>query len=151
MSYALEPAIDQAKPAPEFSPRSSNSPSIPLRQKPRHQCRPRNAPSDEEVLRHYLRRVDPEVAASFTEEQRQAIKVMLGARGVIRHAVEIRHSIPMGRKRFYTVLLMGRERRPLHRLRGEGALSRPLNLAVYAGLAAVVSAPVLGLLLAFAR
>lgn len=147
MSYASEPAIDQAKPAPKFSP----STPISLRQKPRQQCRPRNAPSDEEVLRHYLKRVDPEVAASFTDQQRQAIKVMLGGRGLARHAVEIRHSIPLGKKRFYTVLLIGREQRSLHRLRREAALSRPLNLVVYLGLAAIVSAPVLGLLLAFAR
>jgi hypothetical protein len=94
-----------------------------------------------------LNRVDPEVAASFTEPQREAIKTMLGARGVAKHAVEIRHSIPLGKRQFYTVLLMGREQRTFLRARGERA-ARPFNILVYACLAALVCAPVLGVILA---
>src|SRR3546814_16310564 len=62
-------------------------------------------------LDHYFRRIDPRVAASFSPEQRDAIKAMFGARGVARHTVEIRRSLPIGRGRYYLVLLLGRERR----------------------------------------
>ncbi len=71
-------------------------------------------------LDHYLRRIDPEVAASFTEEQREAIKLMLGARQLARHLVELRRSIPIAGKRFYVVLLFGRERRQFQRLYSQG-------------------------------
>src|SRR3546814_6548697 len=39
-------------------------------------------------LDHYFRRIDPRVAASFSPEQRDAIKAMFGARGVARHRSE---------------------------------------------------------------
>jgi hypothetical protein len=111
--------------------------------------RPRNTPSRDEILEHYLKRMAPEVAASFTEAQRDAIKSILGTRGMTKHAVEIRRSIPLSKWRFYTVFLMGREHRSLRHLDREGALSRPFNLLVYACLAALISAPVLGVILAF--
>src|SRR3546814_11088743 len=59
-------------------------------------------------LDHYFRRIDPRVAASFSPEQRDAIKAMFGARGVARHTVEIRRSLPIGRGRYYLVLQLGR-------------------------------------------
>ena len=147
MSYAAEPALRHARSAPKFSP------STPILQRPNKpsDCRPRNAPSGEEVLQHYLRRVDPQVADSFTAEQREAIKAMLGGRGIARHAIEIRHSLPFGRRRFYMVLLMGREQRSLPRLAREAVRGRPLNLLVYLGLAALFCAPALGVFLALAR
>jgi len=100
------------------------------------------------MLDRYLRRMNPQVAASFTEPQRDALKAMLGARGMAKHAVEIRHSIPFAKWRFYTVLLMGKEQRPLHRLQGEGTVSRPFNLLVYVCLAALFGAMALGTIFA---
>ena len=146
MCHALETAIDQSKPAPAFSPPSL----VNLPQSAGRRGRPRHAPSAEEVLRHYLKRLDPEVAESFTSEQREAIKVMLGAREVAKHFVEVRRSIPFGRKRFYTVLLIGREQRSLGRLRREGEDSRRFTLALYTGLAALILAPAIGVALAYA-
>ncbi|MFQ5775110.1 MAG: hypothetical protein ACE5GS_11375 [Kiloniellaceae bacterium] len=98
------------------------------------------------VLEHYLKRVDPEVAAGFTEDQREAIKIMLGTRGVANHKVEIRRSVPFGRRRFYLVVLMGREHRALARLYGEGMVSGRFNALVYLGLAALLLTPLIGLL-----
>lgn len=89
------------------------------------------APRDP-FIDHYFKRIDPEVAASFTPEQREAIKTMFGARGMAQHALEIRRSLPIGRRRFYLVLLLGRERRTFSRLSREGAISRPFNLLGYA-------------------
>jgi len=145
LSIAIEPAIEPASPAanlqsPVHTASRANTAARPT-------ARPRRMPSPDEVLQHYLNRIDPAVAASFTEAQRQALKTMLGARGVTKHAVEIRHSIPFGKRQIYTVLLMGREQRSLLRGRGQGA-SRPYNFLVYACLAALISAPVLGVILA---
>lgn len=147
MSYAAEPTLRQVRPASSFS----SATAIVQRPNKPSSCRPRHAPSGDEVLKHYLRRVDPEVADSFTPEQREAIKTMLGNRGIARHAVEIRHSLPFGRRRFYMVLLMGREQRSLPRLAREAVQGRPMNLLVYLGLAALFCAPALGVFLALAR
>jgi hypothetical protein len=68
---------------------------------------------DNGFLDHYFKRIDPQMAASFTPAQQQAIKTMFGARGTNRHAIDIRRGLSFGRSRFYMVFLMGRERRAL--------------------------------------
>lgn len=93
---------------------------------------PQAGTSRDPFIDHYFKRIDPAVAASFTQEQRDAIKVMFGARGVAQHSVEIRRSLPIGRRRYYLVLLMGREQRTFGRLYREGAISDPFNLLGYA-------------------
>lgn len=95
-------------------------------------------------LDHYFKRIDPRIAASFTTEQREAIKAMFGARGIARHAVEIRRSLPIGRGRFYLVLLLGRERRTFGRLYSEGSVSTPFTLLGYAITAALWLLPAVG-------
>lgn len=82
-------------------------------------------------LDHYFKRIEPGIAASFTAEQREAIKTMFGARGIAQHAVEIRRSLPIGRGRYYLVLLLGRERRTFGRLYSEGAVSGYFNILGY--------------------
>jgi hypothetical protein len=94
----------------------------------------------------YLRRLDPEVAASFSDAQREALKDMLGARGVAKHTVEVRRSIPLGRRRFYLVFLLGPEGRGMSRLYSQGAISGRFTLLFYLGLGAIFLAPVLALL-----
>lgn len=75
-------------------------------------ARARDAIQDNDpFLAHYFRRIPPKVAASFTEEQRRAIKTMFDGRSVKRHRVDLRRSLGFGRKRLYFVLLMGREQR----------------------------------------
>lgn len=110
----------------------------------------RSKRNNEISLDPYLRRLDPEVAASFSDVQREALKDMLCARGVARHLVEIRRSIPFGRRRFYVVFLLGPERRGLSRLYGQGAISARFTVLFYLGLAAVALAP-LAILLATVR
>ena len=73
--------------------------------------------SDDEFLAHYLRRIDPAVAASFTKEQRHAIRIMFGDRGATRHAVDVRCTFPLGWRRCYLVFLLGRHRRRIIRPR----------------------------------
>jgi hypothetical protein len=93
---------------------------------------------------HYFRRIDPQVAASFTTEQRDAIKSMFGARGIAKHSVEIRRSLPIGRRRYYLVLLLGRERRTIGRLFSEGAATKSFTLLGYAITAAAWLLPAAG-------
>ena len=101
------------------------------------------APRDP-FIEHYFRRIDPRVAESFSPEQQDAIKTMFGARGVARHAVEVRRSVPIGRRRFYLVLLLGRERRTFGRLYSDGSISRPFNLLGYTITAALWILPAAG-------
>ena len=95
-------------------------------------------------LDHYFKRIDPQIAGSFTPEQREAIKTMFGARGIAKHSVEIRRSLPIGRGRYYLVLLLGRERRTFGRLFSEGAVSGTFNLLGYAITAALWMLPAVG-------
>ena len=83
------------------------------------------------ALDHYLKRLDPEVAASFDARQRDALKTLLVGRGVARHLVEMRRSIPIGNKRYYFVFLFGQERRALRRLYSQGMATMGFNLFGY--------------------
>jgi hypothetical protein len=102
------------------------------------------APQRDPFLDHYFKRIDPRLAASFSPEQCDAIKAMFGARGIARHAVEIRRSLPIGRGRYYLVLLLGRERRTIGRLYSEGTVSGPFNILGYAITAALWLLPAIG-------
>jgi len=102
--------------------------------------------STETFLNHYFKRLSPEVVASFTEAQRDAIMTMFGAREITNHSIEIRHSIPFGRRRFYFIFLMGPERRTFVRLHSQDTASRPFNVFLYLGLGALLLIPVLLLL-----
>ncbi len=86
----------------------------------------------ETFLAHYFRRIDPAVAASFTPDQRQAMVRMFATRWSEKHPVNIRKSLGLGRRRFYVVFLAGREKRPMSRLRAEGALAPLAALLFYA-------------------
>ncbi|WP_343561093.1 hypothetical protein [Kiloniella sp. b19] len=81
----------------------------------------------EGFLKHYFRRISPDVAQSFNKEQRAAIRTMFGDRGMASHIVEIRRSLPFfARRRFYLIFLIGRERRTLERLEDEGQMATSL-------------------------
>ncbi len=101
------------------------------------------APRDP-FIDHYFKRIDPQTAASFTVEQREAIKTMFGGRGIAKHTVEVRRSLPIRRRRYYLVLLLGRERRTFGRLYSEGAVSGAFNLVGYAITAALWVLPAIG-------
>ncbi len=104
-------------------------------------------PADQAFLDHYLKRLDPEVADSFSETQKQAIWTLFGARGIAKHAVELRRALPLpGGRRFYMVFLCGREQRGITRLHGHGESSRLSDLLWYLGLGALCLTPVLTLL-----
>lgn len=66
-------------------------------------------------FRDFFGRIGADTAASFTGEQLDAIKRAFGARTFGAHAVDVRLSVPLGARRYYCVLLMGRERRGAER------------------------------------
>ena len=104
-------------------------------------------PTDQAFLDHSFKRLDPEVADSFSEDQRRAIWTMFGSRGIAQHAVELRRSLPLpGGRRFYMVFLCGREQRGIPRLHGHAEGSRVVDLLWYLGLGALCLTPVLALL-----
>ena len=106
------------------------------------------APQRDPFIEHYFKRIDPRLAASFTAEQCAAIKEMFGARGVAKHAVEVRRSVPVGRQRYYLVLLLGRERRAFDRLFSEGAVSKPFTILGYTITAALWLTPAIAAVVA---
>lgn len=72
-------------------------------------------------VQKFFSRIHGEVAASFTDEQLNAIKLAFGARDWGSHAVDMRRSVRFLWWRWYFVLLAGRERRPADRLAAEGS------------------------------
>ena len=143
MPHASIPVLDQLAKA------SAGRASISVRKARRAEAR---SASDRAFLDHYFRRLDPEVAASFTAQQRDAIATMFGARGIARHAVEVRRSIPFpGGWRLYLVFLLGRERRTISRIYSQGMVSGRFNVVFYLGLGALFLLPVLILLAAGGR
>ena len=138
MSHATNPVLDQP-------PKAAVGSALISACKARR-AEARNA-SDQAFLDHYFRRLAPEVAASFSAEQRDAIVAMFGARRIVRHAVEVRRSVPFpGGWRLYLVFLLGRERRTISRLYSQGMVSRRFNVVFYLGLGALFLLPVLILL-----
>ena len=102
---------------------------------------------DQAFVDHYFKRLDPEVADSFSDEQKRAIWTLFGGRGIAKHAVELRRSLPLpGGRRFYLVFLCGREHRGIARLHGHGESSRFVDLLWYLGLGGLCLTPVLALL-----
>lgn len=100
---------------------------------------------DDAVLQHYLNRIDPRVAATFTAPQRMALKAILGLRAPSRHTIEIRRSFGLWRKRYYLVFLWGRDRRMLTRPYRERVLSGPEIAVRYLGVIFLLLLPVFGL------
>lgn len=128
------------------TPEDVTSVSVPAASEPRSIESPQIAPKNtgDPFLDHYFKRIDPRVATSFSPEQCEAIKTMFGARGIARHSVEIRRSLPIGRGRYYLVLLLGRERRTFGRLYSEGAISGSFNILGYVITAALWMLPAVG-------
>ncbi|WP_417455063.1 hypothetical protein [Kiloniella sp.] len=86
--------------------------------------------SEDPFIKHYFSRIDPDIAASFSNDQKHAIKQMFGARGYAKHPVEVRRSIPFGKHRFYLIFLLGRERRAYERLKSEGQAAGYITYAL---------------------
>ena len=65
----------------------------------------------EEFIARFRARVPSKVAETFTNEQLTALEAVFGLRSVSRHALRLAMSIPLPWRRYYVVLLAGRDRR----------------------------------------
>lgn len=83
----------------------------------------------------FFSRIPSDVARSFSPAQLDAVKRAFGARSPSTHIVDLRFSVPIGRRAWYVVFLAGRERRSPDRSLLE-RLFRPL----WTGANAVVAA-----------
>ncbi|MBD2169261.1 hypothetical protein H6G04_33400 [Calothrix membranacea FACHB-236] len=62
-------------------------------------------------VQKFFARIPPQTAATFTHAQLAELKRVFENRVSRNHAVDMRLSIPFFKKRFYLVLLLGREKR----------------------------------------
>ena len=83
----------------------------------------------------FFSRIPGEVARSFSPAQLDAVKRAFGARSPGVHTVDLRFSLPLGRRAWYVVLLAGRERRSSDRSLLD-RLFRPLWTAANVAVAA---------------
>jgi len=96
-------------------------------------------------LEKFFSRIHPSVAQSFTPAQIAAIKLAFGARTWGAHSIDIRLSLPLFWRRFYLVLLAGREQRRPERARegGRHPFATLANAAITVIFCLVVGIPIL--------
>ena len=68
--------------------------------------------SKSRFLQRFLARTAPDVAASFTPAQLQAIHHAFGMRYAVGHSLDVRRSVALPWGRYYFVMLAGRDRQP---------------------------------------
>jgi hypothetical protein len=101
------------------------------------------------ALNSLLKRMPPEVAESFTDEQLSHLHSALGARSWKKHSLDIRSTfpVPFAKSRVYFVLLMGRNRRELTRREKQiSAFTFALFVAAFIGLSTLFGLLVLYLI-----
>ncbi|WP_414574741.1 hypothetical protein [Anabaena sp. CCY 9402-a] len=76
-------------------------------------------------VKKFFARIPPDTAATFTNTQLAELKRIFQARVEQRHSVDIRLSVPIFKRRFYLVYLLGKETRRLKRV--QAPVSTPAN------------------------
>lgn len=84
---------------------------------------------------------------TFAPEQLEALRTAFGARAWGRHAIDLRATFPVGRRRYYCVLLAGRNKRQPNRSRQDLSLLAKAWLVSLLVLLAILAA--LGMLYLF--
>ncbi len=92
-----------------------------------------------------LRRINPEVAATFTPQQRRVLRSLLATRGATRHMLDLRQTLPVFGKRYYLAVFFGRERRFANLTRDLAAKDLVCRYLVYLGLALAFLIPFYGI------
>lgn len=103
------------------------APRLAIRRYAGRRHRPRGATGDIEdpFIDTFFSRIPQEVAASFTPAQLDAVKLAFGTRVHGAHAIDMRLTVPLGRRWGYLVLLAGLEHRTFRR-RSLGRLLRSM-------------------------
>lgn len=86
----------------------------------------------------FLARIPTDVAASFTEQQLDAVQRAFGMRYSTDHVVDVRRSVRLPWGRFYVVLLAGRDHRKEGHRPGLGKLVAALALGALSLLSVTV-------------
>ncbi len=68
------------------------------------------------AVQHFLARLPPEVAVTFTKTQLDAVDLHYGMRHRVNHAIDWRRRIGLPFLKFYLVVLAGREDRGAERI-----------------------------------
>ncbi|WP_028240958.1 hypothetical protein [Stutzerimonas azotifigens] len=91
---------------------------------------PDNAP--DAFTEGLMKRLPSHLRHSFSDEQIDALRVAFGARKWGRHAVDMRGTLPLGRSRYYFVLLLGRNQRERSRRQEElGLAAKALGATLF--------------------
>lgn len=101
----------------------------------------------DEFTQGLMKRLPADMRSSFSEEQLDALRIAFGARRWGRHSVDLRGTLPLGRSRFYFVLLAGRNRRDAARWEQELTLAaKAFGIALFLAFCGVVGLVALYLL-----
>lgn len=85
----------------------------------------KNISTNDPFVRKFLERIPPHTSVNFTDTQLAELKRVFQNRIQPQHSVDIRLSIPVLKRRFYLVFLMGKEQRRLPRL--QTPVGKPAN------------------------
>ncbi len=96
-------------------------------------------------INEILKRINPEVAATFTPQQRRVLRSLLATRGATRHIFDLRQTLPIFGKRYYLAVFFGRERRFANLTRDLAMKDLVCRYLVYLGLALTFLVPFYGL------
>ncbi|HAU90883.1 MAG TPA: 3-phosphoshikimate 1-carboxyvinyltransferase [Alteromonas sp.] len=92
---------------------------------------------DEAAIKNLLQRLPDDVAATFTDDQLAALHVALSGRTWGKHPLDIRGTLNLWRKRYYFVVLAGKDMRELSRSQqrmGNFALAIFVTIMLFLGL-----------------
>ncbi len=92
-----------------------------------------------------LKRINPEVAETFTSQQRRVLRALLATRGATRHSFDLRQTLPIFGKRYYLAIFFGRERRFANLTRDLSVKDLVCRYLIYLGLALTFLVPFYGL------
>jgi|GEM_PF-272723 len=105
---------------------------------------PANITKEEETLGRFLKKLPPEVAASFDAPQRQALMTALTTSARPNKRVDVRKSFSLWGRKYYFVVLFGKDRRTHRRIRivqlqeQDKGLRRYLSMGLAGSLISVV-------------
>lgn len=105
---------------------------------------PANITREEEILGQFLEKLPPEVADSFNEAQRLALRTALTPSPKPKQCVDVRKSFSLLGRKYYFVVLFGKDRRTHKRVRiahlqeQDKGIRRYLSMGLAGSLIAVV-------------
>jgi hypothetical protein len=85
----------------------------------------KNISQNDPFVQKFFARIPPETATTFTDAQLAELKRVFNVRVEQKHSVDIRLSVPIFKRRFYLVYLLGKDNRRVKRV--QPSVSKPAN------------------------